>query len=127
METTRQKKFARTVQKELSQLLNRPIEGLDTMMITVTHVRVTPDLQIARAYITCFPEGQLKLLLRYLNEEQRKYRHELAGRIKDIRSIPTLEFYEDDTLAVANRIDELLSTVHIPDEEPAEAEPTGEA
>jgi ribosome-binding factor A len=108
METLRQKKFARAIQKEMSDILNR-VDGLDGAMITVGYAKTTADLQIVRLYISCFPEAKTNATLVLLNESKSQIRHLLSGRIKNIvRAIPQLEFYVDDTLQVANRIDQLL-------------------
>jgi ribosome-binding factor A len=113
-ESTRQKKFARVVLKELSQIISREIEPQVGCMITVNFVRVTADLQIARVYITCFPDEKLDGVLKLLNAETLKIRHILAGHIRhQTKVMPSLTFYEDDTLKQANRIDELLARLNV--------------
>lgn len=121
-ESTRQKKVSRMLQRELSQTLERDMrqlyEVVGEAMITLTHVKVTPDLQIARAYITVLPDEKLPLALKYLDEQQSEVRHKLAQRIRhSMKQTPSLEFYEDDTMKIANRIDELLANALPKDEE----------
>lgn len=109
-ETTRQKKFARAIQKELSEILQREIDGLDGTLVTVCHVYVTADFSIARVYLTCYPTAIQSVLVKYLNDETGKVRFKLAGRIRNIAKVtPELHFFEDDTLETANKIDELLN------------------
>lgn len=108
MESLRQKKFARAIQKEMSEILNR-VDGLGGVMITVSYAKATADLQIVRLYLSCFPEVKTGQTLALLNDSKAQIRHLLSSRIKNIvRAIPQLEFYVDDTLQVANRIDQLL-------------------
>jgi ribosome-binding factor A len=112
METTRQKKFAKEMQRELSAILQRDIDGLRGVLITVSRVQTSPDLQHVKAYITVFPEQHLKTVLTLLKEENHKVRQVLAGRIKDIvRVIPELDFRYDDSLAEAARMDELFTQI----------------
>jgi ribosome-binding factor A len=109
-ESIRQKKFARLLQRELSEILQNKIEGLEKTIITVSSVRVTPDLSIARVYLTAYPDAQLPALIRYLNDETGSVRYMLAERIKDnVKSMPSLVFFRDDSLETANSIDQLLA------------------
>jgi ribosome-binding factor A len=109
-ESIRQKKFARLLQRELSEILQNKIEGLEKTIVTVSSVRVTPDLSIARVYLTAFPDEQLPVLIRYLNDEAGSVRFILAERIKDnVKSMPSLTFFRDDSLETANTIDQLLA------------------
>jgi ribosome-binding factor A len=109
-ESIRQKKFARLLQRELSEILQNKIEGLEKTIITVSSVRVTPDLSIARVYLTAFPDAQLPVLIRYLNDEKGSVRYILAERIKDnVKTMPSLMFFKDDSLETANTIDQLLA------------------
>jgi len=109
MESNRQKKFARLIQRELSQLLSQHVERSAGCMITLTHVKVTADLQIARAYITCFPDNKLGEVLALLDAEQKKMKHLLASKISNqVKLMPNLIFYEDDSFKQAHRIEELL-------------------
>ncbi len=124
MDSTRQKKFAREMQRELAQMLQREVDPATGSMVSVSHVSATPDLQHLRVYLTCYPERNMPLVLNLLNEEQVKLRHLLSQRIRhQVRVIPTLEFFEDDTLQTANRLDALFDQIR-PKEAPA---PEGEA
>ena len=113
MSTIRQNKIARLLQRELSQILAREIDGLQGAMITLSHMTVTPDISIARAYITVLPEDRLKSILVFLNEESHAVRRLLAQRLRNnMRTVPEVEFYEDDTLRVANRLEALFKELH---------------
>lgn len=113
MENTRQKKFAKEMQRAISSLLQREVEPLIGAMITVNHVTATPDLQLVRVYLTTLPDNKLDATLRLLSEENREFRQMLAEQIRhQVRYIPSVEFYYDDTLAQANRLDELFAEIH---------------
>ena len=118
MESNRQKKFAREIQRELSQVLHEEVEVPAKILISLNHVSVSPDLQQVKAYITCIPETKLKEVLVFLKEENKKIRFVLANRIKNlVRSMPTLVFFEDDTMQRARELDELFEEIHKQDSE----------
>ena len=112
MESNRIQKVARTIQREISSILQQKISPLFSGLLTVSFVKVTADLGIARIYITFLPDNQLKDVLLFMNENKTEIRKMLAGRLRNVvRIIPTLEFYEDDTMKVANRLDELFKGI----------------
>lgn len=111
-ESTRQKKLGKLVQQELSQIFQREMDMPAGVMLTVTVVRVTGDLREARAYISMFPEKDAEEVIRGLNERKKEARGYLGRRIrKQVRHIPELLFYLDDTQQEVARIDALLSRV----------------
>lgn len=113
METTRQKKFAKEMLRTISALLREEVEPLFDTMITVNHVNVTPDLQLVRVYLTTLAPEKLPQVLRLLAEENREFRQRLAERIRNqVRYIPQVQFYRDDTLEKASRIDALFERIH---------------
>lgn len=117
MESTRQKKFAREIQKLLSQVLQKEVEKPLSCLITVSQVKVTPDLQIARVYLTCYPEAKTAEVLTLLTDGNKTIRHLLAGGLRHtMRVMPNLEFFEDDTPRVARKIDELFEKIKAEDE-----------
>ncbi|MCE3007669.1 MAG: 30S ribosome-binding factor RbfA [Bacteroidetes bacterium] len=124
MESTRQKKFARAIQRELSDLLQKEVEGELGVMITLNHIKTTPDLQLARAYITVLPEEKTAQTLALLEQENWQIRHALAKRIRNmVKQMPELQFFEDDTLKTAARLEDLFRDIDYttPDgEEPLE-------
>jgi ribosome-binding factor A len=113
MDTTRQKKFAKEMQRAISQLLQQEVEPLFNALVTVNHVQVTADLQQVRCYLTTMPSEKLQDVLHLLNEENREFRQLLADRIRNqVRYIPTIQFYKDDTMETANRLDKLFAEIH---------------
>jgi ribosome-binding factor A len=110
MESTRQLKYARLLQKELSEIFQREAGSkFDRAMITVTRVRVSPDLSVARVYVSLFAVKDRDALLKKIKEHGKELRHALAEKIRQqARVVPNLEFFIDDSLDYAERIDELL-------------------
>lgn len=124
METTRQKKFARTIQKELGSLLQFEIAELQGLIVTVRQVRSTPDLQIARVYVSAYPDSAIGQVLEVLEREHSRIRYLLGSRLRSVlRVVPELEFFEDETDRVVSRIDELLEQIHVPVTEEDAAQP----
>lgn len=118
MESTRQKKFAKEMQRAIAGLLQREVEPLIGGLITVNHVSVTPDLQVVRVYLTTLPEDKLRHALTLLGEENPAFRKLLAQEIRhQVRYVPTVEFYADDTLEKANRLDQLFEEIQRQDAE----------
>jgi ribosome-binding factor A len=112
MESTRQLKFARAIQRELSLLLQQEVEPELGAIITLNLVRATPDLALARAYLTVLPEEKTAQVLSLLAQENWQIRHLLAQRIRNIvRQVPEIQFFEDETRKQAERVDSLLSGI----------------
>ena len=116
METTRQQKYARLLQKELGDIFQADIKGLfQGAFITVTQVRITPDLAIARVYLSFLAAKDPKGLLDEIEDQKKAVRNELGKRIgKQVRIIPTLSFYLDDSAEYAAHIDKLMAGIEIP-------------
>ncbi len=112
MESQRQSKVARLVQKELADIFQKQGRNLfGGGMISVTVVRVTPDLSLARAYLSLFPPERAEELFGLANAQVKTIRHELGRRVKNqLRQVPELQFFKDDSIDYANRIDELLNS-----------------
>ena len=111
-ESNRQKKMGRLILKEMSELFQRDFPLTNGAMMTIHVVRVTTDLAIARLYISVFPDGKGQETIDYLLENKGEIRHLLGRRIrKQVRHIPELQFYLDDTLQEAEHIGELISGV----------------
>lgn len=110
METTRQLKIARLIQKELAEFLrgNTQLTGTG-VMVSVTQVRISPDLSQSRVYISVFPSPKAEEVVKTLEDQVKMIRYELGKKIaKQVRIIPELRFYVDDSLDYVERIDELL-------------------
>lgn len=110
METIRQSKISRLIQKELSEMFQHELANIrGHSMITVTHVGVTRDLSLARIHLSLFATQDKKALFQKVLENKREIRHLLAGRVKQqLRIVPELEFFIDDSLDYIEHIDELL-------------------
>ncbi|MBB3188168.1 30S ribosome-binding factor RbfA [Microbacter margulisiae] len=110
MDTTRQLKINRMLQKELSEILlaEARATGHGTLL-TVTNVRITPDLSIARVYLSIFPSNQSEAILEQVKGKTKSIRFQLGARIRhQLRVIPELAFYLDDSLDYIENIDNLL-------------------
>lgn len=111
MESQRQQKVSKLLVKELGTIIQRHLEGNSNgVMITVTKVNVTPDLSIARVYLSIFgaPDGNL-FLKDVVRPQTKEIRFLLGQNIRhQVRIIPTLDFFLDDSLDYIERIDELL-------------------
>ena len=108
--TTRQLKVGREIQKDLAEILrSKGMAVFSGAMVTVSEVRVSPDLSIAKTYVSIFPSEKAESVMRILKENTREYRGEL-GRIvgKQLRIVPEIDFYLDSTLDYAEHIDQLL-------------------
>lgn len=116
METKRQQKFARLIQKELGDMFQADTKGLFAgAFITVTAVRVSPDLSIAKVYLSFLNNKDKQGLLSDIEEKNKIIRSDLARRIgKQVRIIPELQFYLDDTAEYAAKIENIFSTIEIP-------------
>lgn len=109
MESTRQSKIARLIQKELSEIFLAQAKSMNGVLISVTAARISPDLSIARVYISVFPSDRSDEIVKNLNNNMRSIRYELGGRLRhQLRIIPELKFFVDDSLDYLERIDELL-------------------
>lgn len=118
MESKRQQKFARVIQKDLGELFQREGNNLlpDTM-ITVTKVRATPDLSIVRIYLSFFNTPNNLLAINTIKAHGAEIRYNLGKRIKDqVRGVPQLEFFIDDTNEYVDRMDKIFIRIHKDDE-----------
>lgn len=110
MESTRQAKIARLIQKELSEILRQQTAKTNGILVSVSAVRVSPDLSIARAYLSIFPSDKAKEILENINRSARTIRYELGQKVRfQLRKIPELAFHLDDSLDYIENIDSLLS------------------
>ncbi len=112
MESTRQQKINRLLQKELAGIFQQESRTMFMgVMISVTVVRVTPDLSLARVHVSIFPGDNKKEILKEIRIANPRIRGILGRRVgKQIRIIPELEFYIDDSLDYIENIDRLLKS-----------------
>ncbi|HCC71533.1 MAG TPA: 30S ribosome-binding factor RbfA [Bacteroidales bacterium] len=111
MESTRQKKVSRLLQRELAEILRQKTPELARgKMITVTTVRVSPDLALAKIYLSIFPSDNSDHILGSITDHTPRIRNELAIKIRNqLRIIPEIAFYLDDSLDYIDNIDSLLN------------------
>ena len=109
-ETTRQQKVARQIQKDLAEIIRaRGMAAYDGAMLTVSGVKITPDLALAKVYVSIFPSSKAETIMQKLEDETSRLRGELGRRVaKQLRIVPELAFYLDDSLDYVEHIDELL-------------------
>ena len=109
MQETRQNKIARLLQKELSLIFQQQTRAMRGVMISVTRTKISPDLSICTAYLSVFPSDKGEEILANINANSKQIRYELGTRIKNqMRIIPELRFFIDDSLDYIEHIDELL-------------------
>ncbi len=109
MESNRQAKISRLIQKELSEIFRQQTAKTRGVIISVSAVRVTPDLSIARAYLSVFPSEKGAEMIESINKNAQTVRYELAQKVRfQLRKTPELQFYLDDSLDYIDNIDRLL-------------------
>ncbi|MEZ3549677.1 MAG: 30S ribosome-binding factor RbfA [Muribaculaceae bacterium] len=109
MESKRQAKIARLLQKELSEIFRRQTAQLGGVIVSVSAVRVSPDLSIAKAYLSIFPPEKSQQILENIKKQSKTVRYELAQAVKQVlRKCPDLQFFLDDSLDYIENIDRLL-------------------
>lgn len=123
MEGKRQAKIARLLQKELSDIFRRQTAALGGVLVSVSAVRVSPDLSIAKAYLSIFPADKAAGILENIKKQSKTVRYELAQAVKQtLRKCPDLQFYLDDSLDYIDNIDRLLGPKKDKEEEKTEEE-----
>lgn len=117
----RNEKLASVIKKDIGEILQRNYQPSGTF-ITVTNVRMTDDLSIAKIYLSVFAPGrEEEPIYRHIDDHQTEIRYQLASKIKNqVRRIPELLFFQDDTSEYVNRIEKIFSKVK--SESPEEGE-----
>ena len=109
MQETRQNKIARLLQKELSVIFQEQTRAMHGVMVSVTRVKISPDLSICTAYLSIFPSEKGEELLQNIEKSSQQIRYNLGQRVRhQLRIVPELRFFIDDSLDYIERIDELL-------------------
>lgn len=109
METTRQQKISRLIQKELSEIFLLQTKSMHGVMVSVSAVRISPDLSVCRVYLSIFPSSRGEEIIKNINDNVKAVRYELGQRLRfQLRIIPELKFFIDDSLDYIEHIDELL-------------------
>ena len=111
MQETRQNRIARLLQKELSLIFQSQTRQMRGMMVSVTRAKVSPDLSVCTAYLSVFPSEKGAETLKKITANEKSVRFELGRRVgKQLRIIPELRFFLDDSLDDLEHIDELLKS-----------------
>lgn len=110
MENTRQQKVAKQIQRDIADIFQKEgahlVRGL---LVTVTTVRVSPDFGYAKVYVSVFPFEKHAALIETLEENSWFIRRQLGQRIRNqLKNIPELQFFLDDSLEYVKHIDEAL-------------------
>lgn len=109
METTRQNKVARLIQKELSDIFQKQTSAMRGVLVSVSACRISPDMSICRVYLSIFPSSRAEEIVGNINANTKGVRYELGTRVHlQLRIIPELKFFVDDSLDYDERIGELL-------------------
>ena len=109
MQETRQNRISRLLQKELSLIFQSQTRAMHGVMVSVTRVKVSPDLSICTAYLSIFPSEKGEELLQNIRQNASTVRYDLGQRVRNqLRVIPELRFFIDDSLDYIEKIDELL-------------------
>jgi len=112
METNRQKKIGGVLQKDLVDILQGEIRknGITNLVISVSKVSVTTDLGVARVYLSVFPQDKAQEILKAVQSNMPLIKHDLSQRVKlQLRKVPNLSFYIDDSLDYIEKIDNALA------------------
>ena len=109
MDSTRQNKVARLIQKELSEMFVAQTRQMRGVLVSVSQCRISPDMSVCRVYLSVFPSERAEDIVGNINANQKQVRFELGTRMRhQLRIVPELKFFIDDSLDYAEHIDELL-------------------
>ena len=109
MEHTRQERIERLIQKELGEMFLLQTKAMPGVIISVSRCRVSPDLSYCNTYLSVFPSARAAEIVENISKNVRQVRGDLGNRLRhQLRIIPELRFFVDDTLDYLERIDELL-------------------
>ena len=110
MEGTRLSKIERLLQKELGELFRKQTAMTHGILISVSTVHVSPDLSLAKVYLSIFPSEKGKELLESIEKNKKTLRYDLGQIVRNqLRRIPELSFYLDDSLDYVEKIDKILN------------------
>jgi ribosome-binding factor A len=112
VESTRQKKVSRLIQKEIADIfLRKGSEYAPGKLISITKVRVSPDLSFARIYLSIFPSTNINDVLQNVQDHSTRIRFDLGHKVRtQLRIVPDIAFFIDDSLDYIEKIDRLLKS-----------------
>ncbi|MCL1938474.1 MAG: 30S ribosome-binding factor RbfA [Candidatus Azobacteroides sp.] len=109
MNDMRLQRIARLIQKDLSEIFLLQTKQMPGVMVSVTNVRMSPDLGLSKAYLSIFPSEKEKEIMEHILSNKKSIRYELGLRIgKQVRRVPELAFFLDDSIDYLENIDNLL-------------------
>lgn len=109
MQETRQARISRLLQKELADIFQSQTRMMRGVLVSVTRVKISPDLSICTAYLSVFPSDKGEEMLENIRGNEKSVRYELGTRVRNqLRIIPELRFFLDDSLDYLEKIDGLL-------------------
>ena len=116
METKRQQKINKLIQKELSEVFQKECSDLvQGKLITVTIVRVSSDLGLVKIYLSIMPDKSAKAVVENINNEVSAVRYAMGNRMRNqLRKIPEFMFYLDDTASYASNMNKIFDDLNIP-------------
>ena len=117
METNRQKKIAGVLQKDIADVISQALRetGINGVLISVTKVSVTTDLSISKVYMSVFPSAEASNILKEVNAVKSQIKHQVALKTKNqLRRMPELEFFIDDSLEYIEKIDKAIEGTENP-------------
>lgn len=121
IESNRQKKIAGVLQEDLAEVLQAMLRdaGQLGILISVSKVKVTVDLSVAKVYVSVFPADKAEALVKEINSVRPQIKHQIALRTKDqLRKMPELQFYNDDSLEYIEKIDKAVKGAEDPLKDP---------
>ncbi len=115
-QSKRQVKFGRQIQKDLGAIFQKdPRHFFGQSLVTITGVEMSPDLSLARVYLSVFPTKDAEDVFFNLDEKKSEVRRKLGNNIgKQVRIVPELAFFHDNTEETASKMDQLIDDLHIP-------------
>lgn len=126
VETTRSQKITRQIQRDISDIFQKEARAIVSgALVSITVVRISPDFALAKVYLSIFPFNKSKEIMEKVREEAWFIRRELGKRMKNqIKSLPEIAFFLDDSMEYAENIESVLkvTTSELKDETPEEQE-----
>lgn len=117
--STRQQKVGKLLQKEMSEIFLRDRRGLlENAFLSIVEVRVSPDLGVAKIYLSMMLAKDKQGLLEKINDHKKEFRKLLGDKVgKQLRIVPEIIFYLDEVEENAQKLDEVIKNLHIPPED----------
>ena len=109
-ESTRQQKIGRQLQRDLAEIIrSKGMAAFGGALVSVSGVKISPDLSVAKIYVSIFPSDKAEAVMEVLQENGRTLRGELGNKVgKQLRIVPEIVFYLDSSLDYVEHIEELL-------------------